>query len=469
MATATTTWESTHADTALRAFAARLGGELIRPGDAEYDAARAVWNGAYDRRPALVVRAADTIDVIRAVTFARERGLAVAVRSGGHSMAGHGTIDGGLVIDLSTMKGLSVDPERRVARVQPGLTWGEYAGQAQAYGLATSSGDMGSVGVGGLALGGGIGWLVRKHGLTIDSLLSVDVVTADGRLLTASADENPELFWALRGGGGNFGVATSFELQLQPVGPVLGGAVFYPAAGAKDLLQAYGCLALEARDELTTMAIVMQAPPLPFIPAEQHGRLVVAILVCYAGDLEDGQRAVAPLRALGAPIADVIGPMPYPALFALTAEGAVKGQHHAVRSMYLQHLDEAVLDTLLDHSQRMTSPLGMVQLRVLGGAMARVPADATAFAHRDKPYMLTLVNGWQDAAHSERHHAWVEQLWTALRPHASGVYVNFLADEGEARIREAYSPDTYQRLAAAKKAYDPTNFFRLNQNIKPLA
>src|SRR5581483_7961134 len=419
--------------------------------------------------PGLIVRAADAIDVIRAVNFAREQDLTLAVRSGGHSIAGHSAVDGGLMLDLSAMKGMHVDPERGVARVQPGVTWGEYARQAQEYGLATSSGDVATVGVGGLALGGGIGWMVRKYGLTIDHLLSVDVVTADGRLLTASETEHPDLFWGLRGGGGNFGIATSFELKLRPAGTVLGGAVFYSTERTQDVLRAYAAYASQAPDELTTITTVMPAPPLPFIPAALHGTPVIAVAVCYVGDLEVGQRVVAPLRALETPIADVIGPMPYPGMFALTEAATVKGWQHADRSAYLRTLDGDVLDAIAEYGQRPTSPASLAQVRVLGGAMARVPADATAFAHRDKPYMLTIINMWEPGLDPEPHRAWTKDFWRAVRPRAEGVYVNFLEDEGDARVREAYTPATYARLVALKQQYDPTNFFRLNQNIRPSA
>ena len=442
-------------------------GQVIGPGDPDYDAARKIRAANFDKFPALVARPADEIDVIRAVKFAREHRLAVAVRSGGHSFAGYSTVEGGLVIDLSGMKAITIDPERRVARVQPGLTWAEYAAAAHEYGLATSSGDVGSVGVGGLIMGGGIGWMVRKHGLTIDHLLSVDVVTADGRLVTASADEHPDLFWAVRGGGGNAGIATAFELQLHPAGTILGGAVFYAAADGQTVLREYLRYAHAAPDELSTQAMMMYAPPLPFIPQHLHGAPVIALLVAYNGDLAEGERVLAPLRSLANPLLDLIGPMPYPALFEITKEATIKGRGEELRSTYLHAVDDALLDTVLEHFLQATSPLNLVQWRVLGGAMARVPADATAFAHRDKPYMVTLIANWLDPRDSRPHLAWLERFWAAVRPFGSGVYVNFLGVEGEARIREAYPPETYRRLAAVKRRYDPTNFFRLNQNVTP--
>jgi FAD/FMN-containing dehydrogenase len=442
----------------------RLAGELIRPQDAAYDYSRRVWNTAYDRHPSLIVRARDAVDVMQAVRFARAYELPLAVRSGGHSMAGHGSVEGGIVVDLSLMKGMSVDPERRVAWAQPGLTWGEYAERADAYGLGTPSGDTASVGLGGLTLGGGIGYLVRKHGLTVDSLLSAEVVTADGRLLTASEAEHPDLFWALRGGGGNFGVVTGFEYRLHPVGTIYGGAVIHEATAEN--LQAYVRAAAGAPDEVSTIAFVMPAPPLPFIPAEKVGSLVLIILTCYAGDLAAAPAAVAPLRAIGTPVADVLAPMPYPALYQLAAEGAAS-RPHSVRSGFMTGFDREAAELIMASVRGLRSPFGGVQLRVLGGAMARVPADATAFAHRDKPLLVTLLNSWIDPAEAARQTAWTEESWRRLAPHTSGAYVNFLQDEGRSRIRDAYPSLTRQRLAAIKRRYDPTNLFRVNQNIRP--
>ncbi|MBV9169830.1 MAG: FAD-binding oxidoreductase [Chloroflexi bacterium] len=450
---------------AVRDLEAHLLGELIRPAHDDYDSARQVYNRSIQRHPALIARAADAADVIRTIQFAREQDLPLAIRSGSHSMAGHGTVDGGVVLDLGRMRGMSIDAERRVAWAQPGLTWGEYAQKASAFGLATSSGDTSSVGIGGLALGGGIGWMVRKHGLTIDNLLSVELATADGRLVRASANEHPDLFWALRGGGGNFGVATAFQFQLQPAGTVLGGAVIYPATRA--VVRGWADYALQAPDELTTIVFIMPAPPAPFIPPAEVGKLVAVVGVCYTGDLARGESVVAPLRHLGTPVADITGPMPYPALFALTQE-ATHPQPHAVRSGYVDAFDDALIDGLLEGAERIPAPTGIVQLRALGGAMARVPAEATAFAHRDKPYLATIVGGAVDPSDADRQREWTEDLWNnVLRPRAAGTYVNFLEDEGEERVREAYAPQTYARLAAVKRAYDPTNVFRLNQNVRP--
>jgi len=452
---------------AMWALALRLRGVLILPGDAGYEAARGVWNGAADRRPAIIVRCADVEDVVATVQFAREQSLEVSVRSGGHSFAGYGTNDGGLVIDLSLMKAITVDQEQRIARIEPGLTWGEVAGILQPSGLALTSGDTSSVGVGGLLLGGGIGWMLRKYGLTIDHLRAVELVTADGEILRASVGEHSELFWGLRGGGGNFGIATAFEVDLHQGGMVLGGAVFYDAAEAESILRTYAHYATAAPDELTTLATLMAAPPAPFIPQEKHGVPCVAIVVCYTGDLEEGPRVVAPLRQLGTPIADLISPMPYPAMFALTEKATIRGMQHAARSLFLKKFSDEVVHTIVEEVAAIMSPMTLVQIRVLGGAMSRVPANATAFVHRDKQALLMVSNFAPPAVDGAPARARTEQFWQSLRPYADGAYVNFLGDEGEQRIHEAYPPSTYERLAALKKRYDPTNMFHLNQNITP--
>jgi len=451
----------------MQELAASLQGELVLPDTPDYESTRGVWNGTTDRHPALIVRPVDVADVITAITFAREQGLEVSVRSGGHSMAGYGTNDGGLVIDLSLMKSITIDHERRIARIEPGLTWGEVASTLQPHGLALTSGDTSSVGVGGLLLGGGIGWMVRKYGLSIDRLRAVELVTAHGEFLRASAGEHTELFWGLRGGGGNFGVATAFEVDLHPAGMVLGGAVFYDAREAESIVRAYARYAAAAPDELTTIVTFMAAPPVPFIPPEKQGTAVVAIMVCYTGDLAEGAQIVAPLRTLGTPIADVIAPMPYPAMFAMTEEATIRGLQHAVRSLFLRTLSDEVIHTIVEEAAAIMSPMTIVQLRILGGAMSRVPVDATAFAHRDKQALVMAAKFALPSTYAEPARVRTEQIWQALRPYADGVYVNFLEDEGERRVHEAYPPATYARLAALKKGYDPTNLFHFNQNIPP--
>lgn len=451
---------------AVQALGDRLRGCLIRPGETGYESVRTIHNAAYQRNPRLIVQPADAGDVIAAVQFAREQGIPMAVHSGGHSIAGLSTSDA-MVLDFSGMRAVMVDLEHRTARVEPGATWGEVSAAAQEHGLAIPAGDTASVGVGGLTTGGGIGWLVRKHGLTIDNLLAAEIVTADGRFLRVSATEYPDLFWAVRGGGGNFGIVTAFEFQMHPVDMVVGGAIFYDAADGEAVLRGYADYASAAPDELTTIVFMMHAPPLPFIPPDKHGTPVIALGLVYAGDLDEGQRVVQPLRELATPIVDVTAPMPYPGIFMLTAEAEVKGHHSNVRSMFIDTLDDEAIGTILRHMNSISSPHGLIQIRVLGGAMERIPNDATAFSNRTQGIMLTAINVWLDRAESPIHHAWSDRFYEDMRPYAHGVYVNFLGDEGEGRIREAYSPATYRRLVALKNEYDPTNFFNLNQNIKP--
>ena len=448
----------------VNAFRAGLRGRIILPGDAEYDVARQVQNAVIDRRPAFIVRVADAADVVRSVAFARDAGLPLTVRGGGHSPAGHAVADGAVVVDFSEMRSLQVDPERRLALAEPGLTAGEYTQGAAAHGLATPLGDTASVGIAGLTLGGGVGWLARKHGLTIDHLVSVEIVTAGGDLLIASETSHPDLFWAVRGGGGNFGIATRFEYRLHPVDIVLGGALFLPAT--RDVLRGLVPIAASAPEELTTIALLMPAPALPFIPSGAHGRPTIAILLVHAGDIEDGQRAVAPFRALARPIADVVAPMPYPAIYNLTAQAGRRAPG-VQRSLLLDSLEDAKVDTILKRMAAPSSPMAMTQIRVLGGAMARVPVDATAFAHRNRPIMVTIITPFEDVAERDRHVAWAQDYADELGLRDAGAYANFLEDEGEIRVRAAYPAATYARLAAIKRRYDPANVFSANQNIRP--
>ena len=446
--------------TAIRELRESLFGELVLPGDERYDEARQIHNPSIDRRPAMIVRAADSIDVTRAIEFARSAGMQVAIRSGGHCLSGHSMIDDGMNIDLSGMKQVNVDQENRTAWVQPGATTADLVAAIEPYGLALTTGDTATVGIGGLTLGGGIGWLVRKYGLTIDSLLSVEMVTAHGRLVTASKKENPDLFWALRGGGGNFGIVTGFEFQLQQVGQVFGGVLILPAT--REVLSGYALYAPNAPDELTTITMVMHLPPLPFVPEDYHGKLAFVIFVCYVGDPDAGQVAMTPLRKLAAPIAEILGPMPYSALYNFTEIGAVP-HDSTIRSGYLHELSGDVIDILLEHATQNPMPMGLIQIRALGGAFADVPCDATAFAHRDKKFLLALIN----IGTGEAVERWVIDLWERVGPSTEGAYVNFLDDEGEARVREAYSPEHVARLAAIKRQYDPENVFNSNQNILP--
>jgi FAD/FMN-containing dehydrogenase len=446
------------------AFVAGLAGTAIRPEDAAYDEARQVHLAQVDRRPALIVRAANAGDVARTVVFAREIGLELAVRGGSHSLAGHSTSEGGIVLDLGGMKGLHIDPERRLAWAQPGLRAEEYTVAAAAHGLATPFGDTGSVGIGGLTLGGGIGWLVRKHGLAIDALVSVEIVTADGRLVTASETEHPDLFWAVRGGGGNFGVVTRFQYRLYPVAGIFGGALFMPAT--KAVLQALEPIAASAPEELTTISFLMAAPPAPFIPAEVVGQQTLAIMFVYDGDAEAGAAAIAPFRQVATPLAELTVPMPYPGIYEMLRDAEQRSPSTA-RSLFLSTLDDAAIDEILARHAAPSSPFAMTQIRILGGAMARVDASATAFAHRDAAVLVTILTPFMDPAELPIHTAWTQRYIDALRPNATGVYANFLEDEGEGRIREAYPTETYRRLAEVKRRYDPTNLFHMNQNITP--
>jgi FAD/FMN-containing dehydrogenase len=448
----------------LEAFEAGLRGSIVLPGSVDYDLARQVKSAQYDRRPALIVRAADAGDVARTVDLARESGLPLSVRGGAHSLAGFGTNDGGIVLDLGAMKGLLIDPEARTAWAQPGLTAGEYTVAAAAHGLATPFGDTASVGIGGLTLGGGIGWLVRKYGLTIDALLAVEIVTADGRQVTASADTHPDLFWAVRGGGGNFGVVTRFRFRLYPVGEILGGALFMPAT--PEVLRNLVPIAQAAPEELTTISFLMHVPPAPFVPAEQVGKLSLVVMFVWCGEADAGQAALEPFRQVAAPLFELVMPMPYPGIYQMLAE-AEKRAFGVHRSRFLTTIDDDPVDAILAAMAAPSSPRTMIQIRALGGAMARVPADATAFAHRDAPIMLLIITPYDDPATESVHSAWTRALFDALAPNDAGVYSNFLEAEGDARIRAAYPRGTYDRLAEIKRRYDPANLFRQNQNIRP--
>ncbi len=441
-----------------------LNGRVIAPDDAGFDKARTLFYGGFDRRPAVIVRAADETDVSHVVSLARETGMKLAVRSGGHSLAGHSVSEGGIVLDLSDMRALDIYPERRTAWAQTGLTAAEYTTAASAYGLATGFGDTGSVGIGGLTLGGGVGYLVRKYGLTIDDLLAAEIVTADGRLLRVDAETHPDLFWAIRGGGGNFGVATRFRFRLHEVDTIVGGMLILPAT--PDVIASFIAQAEAAPDELSTIANIMPAPPMPFLPAEYHGRLVMMAMLVYAGAVEAGQRAIAPFRALATPIADMVRPMRYPEIYPPEESGFHPTA--VARTMFVNRIDRDVAETILDHLRSSDAPMRVAQLRVLGGAMARVPIEATAFAHRKGRIMVNLAAFYQGPEDRVVREAWVSDFAAALHQGDSGAYVNFLGDEGEVRVRAAYPGATWERLAAIKARYDPTNLFRLNQNIPPM-
>ena len=444
-----------------------MQGELVWPGDADYDSGRTVWNVAVDRRPAVIVRAVDAEDVIAAVDFARGQGLSVAVRGGGHSNAGFGTCDGGVLIDLSRLKHIDIDPHSRRARVEPGLTWAQVASAAHAHGLALTSGNSGSVGVGGLLLGGGIGWMARKYGLAIDRLRAVELVTASGHFVRASATQHADLFWGLRGGGGNLGVATAFEVELHPGGTVLGGVPVFDVAQIEGVLPSLARLALAAPDELTTDTAIALAPPVPFIPAQWHGRPVMAVMLCYTGNLAEGERVIAPLRKLAEPIADTVAPLPYPALFQLTQQQSEERLRVNTRSYYLRPPHSRGLDALARLVPTLVSAESMVELKIAGGAVGRVPHSATAYAHRDTPVLVACLTGGPDAAGDGRRQELLQRFEAVMRPHATGSYVNAMGYDEADRSLDAYSPATYARLVALKRRYDPTNMFRHNQNVTP--
>jgi FAD/FMN-containing dehydrogenase len=448
-----------------RRLRAAVDGQVISPGDAAYDQARTPFYGGFDRHPLAIVRPTGPTEVAQVVTVARETGLELAVRGGGHSVAGHGVSDGGIVCDLSAMKGLELDPERRTAWAEAGLTAGEYTTAAAAHGLATGFGDTGSVGIGGITLGGGVGYLVRKHGLTIDDLLAAELVTEDGRLLCTDAETDPELFWAVRGGGGNFGIATRFKFRLHEVSTIVGGMLLLPATA--EVIAAFVAAAEAAPEELSTIANVLPAPPLPFVPPEHHGRLVVMAMLCHAGEVEAGQRAVAPFRALTTPVADLVRPMPYPEMYP--PEDPAFHPTAVSRTMFVDAVDHGVAETIVASLAASDAPMRAAQLRVLGGAMARVPADATAFAHRRSRIMVNLAAFYDGPADRAVREAWVADLAAALRQGDGGAYVGFLGDEGEAGVRRAYPGAIWGRLAAVKARYDPTNLFHCNQNIPPAA
>jgi FAD/FMN-containing dehydrogenase len=440
-----------------------FNGRVIRPGDATYDQARTVFYGGYDHRPVAIVRVKDATEVARGISIAHETGLDLAVRSGGHSNAGYGVSDGGIVLDLGQMKELNIDPAQHRAWAQPGLTAGEYTIAAAEHGLATGFGDTASVGIGGLTLGGGVGYLARKYGLTIDNLLAAEIVTADGQILQVNDETHPDLFWAIRGGGGNFGVVTRLQYRLQNVSSGIGGMLILPAS--PEIVASFVEAADAAPEELSTIANVMVAPPMPFLPPEAHGKLILMVLLFYTGDVEAGLRAVAPFRALATPLTDMLRPIHYPELYP--PEDPNYHPIAAGRTMFIDSLDLDDAKLIVDRLRASTAKMAVTQIRVLGGALARVSPDATAFAHRQRKIMVHVAALCASLAEAQVQEQWAEEYMAALRRDSIGAYVNFLAVEGTERVREAYPGLTWDRLAAVKRRYDPDNLFRLNQNIPP--
>ncbi len=439
-------------------------GQVFTPDDAGYGEAQRLFTPVYDRvRPAVIVQVAAAKDVAVVVRTARETGLDLAVRSGGHSAAGHSTTDGGIVLDVRALKGLDLDVASGTAWAGAGLTAAEYTTRTGAHGLATGFGDTGTVGLGGITLGGGIGFLVRKHGMTIDSLLAAEVVTAAGETLQVDHESHPDLFWAVRGGGGNFGVATRFRFRLQPIGNIVGGLLMLPATN--EVITGFIAEAESAPDELSTIANVMNAPPMPFIPEEQHGSLVVMALMAWCGEIGEGQKVMDRFRALAPPITDMLQEMPYSQIYMEEEE---EYRPLAVaRTMWTDDFDAAGANTILEHLRSSDAPMRVAQLRVLGGAMARVPNHATAFAHRDRKMMINVASFYEGPDDRPTREAWVEELAKALSNGDPGGYVGFLADEGDDRTRAAYPGPTWDRLRGIKSRYDPENLFRLNQNVPP--
>jgi FAD/FMN-containing dehydrogenase len=442
----------------------QLAGSVLAPLDATYDDARRVHNGLIDRRPALVVRCHGTADVQAAVRFARARGLEIAVRGGGHNVAGIAVCDGGLMIDLSPMRGVHVDPRARRARAQGGATWGDYNRETQLHGLASTGGVVSSTGVGGLTLGGGLGWLMGKHGMAVDNLRAVELVTATGEIVQTSAEEHPDLFWALRGGGGNFGVATWLEYELYPVGPtVIAGLVAHPFTAARDLLRFYRDFTASLPDDLTAFAGLLHAP-------DGSGAKLAALIVCHAGSLEAGAAAVAPVKRFGSPVMDVIGPMPYTAVNMMVDGGFPRGALNYWKSNFLSTLGDAAIDTMIEHFAGAPSPMSALLLEHFHGAATRVGLTETAFPHRAVGYNFLAVGEWMEASATAANIAWTREAYTAMAPHfAAGRYVNYLnveeMDQASA-VEAAFGPN-WKRLREVKRRYDPDNIFHLNQNIKP--
>ncbi len=452
---------------AVQSFAGRLHGELVRPGDAGYDEARSIWNAMIDKRPALIARCENADDVIAAINFARANDLLVAVRGCGHNIAGKAVCDGGLMIDLSPMNSVRVDPDTRTARVEPGASLADMDRETQASGLATPLGINSTTGVAGLTLGGGFGWLSRKYGMTVDNLLGVEIVTADGELRTASEEENPELVWAIRGGSGNFGVVTSFTFRLHEVGPeVLCGPIVYAAGDAPDVLRNLRDFNAQAPDEFAGWAVLRKAPPLPFLDESVVGTDVLIVVPFYAGGIEEGENVLAPLRAYGAPIGDGVGPNPYAGFQQAFDPLLTPGARNYWKSHNFRTLSDEAIDTAIDYAARVPTPLSEIFFGHVGGQMARVPSDATAYPHRDVAYVMNVHTRWEDPAQDEGCIAWAREFFEVMAPHAAGgSYVNFIS-EGEGKEGDAYG-DNYARLSAIKATYDPDNFFRVNQNIEP--
>ncbi len=459
---------STLASETIAQLGAQLQGRVLTAASPGYDAARTIWNAMIDCRPALIAQCANADDVVQCVRFARESGVALSVKSGGHNIAGNSLCNGGLVIDLSAMKAVEIDPAARTARVEPGVTLGEFDGEAQKHGLATPLGINSTTGVAGLTLGGGFGWLSRRLGLTIDNLVGADMVLANGEPVHVSDSSRPDLFWAIRGGGGNFGIVTSFEFRLHEVGPqVLSGMIFHPLDDAPKVLRFYRDFSAEAPEEFVCWAVMRQAPPAPFIPAEWHGREIVALAVCYSGSVEEGEQVIKPFRSYGTPIADVIAPNPYTGWQQALDPMLTAGMRNYWKTHDFRDLSDGLIDTLVDKARTLPDPQTDIALAQLGGAVSRVAHEATAYTHRDARYVMNVHGRWADPAKDAECVAWARDVFQAAAPYSTGgAYVNFMTQEEGDRVRAAYGTN-YDRLVTLKNLYDPENLFRVNQNIRP--
>jgi FAD/FMN-containing dehydrogenase len=455
-------------DTAIDTLGTQFAGMLVCPADAGYDEARGVWNAMIDKRPAVVAQCATVDDVIAAVAFGRDQGVPVAVRGGGHSAAGKGTCDGGIVVDLSPMKKVEVDADNRTVRAQGGVTWGEFDAATQEAGLATPGGVISTTGIAGLTLGGGFGWLTRRFGLSCDNLLSAEVVTADGRRVVASESSEPELFWGLRGGGGNFGVVTEFEYRLHEVGPlVLGGLIGWPLDRAAEVLAFHREQTRAVPDELGLTAAFVTAPPLPFVPEELQFKPAIVVIMCWSGDIDEGREVVKPWLELGPPI-QMVEAMPYTAMQTIQDDLAPPGRHSYWKSGYLAELTDDAIAAAAGVAADVPSPFSLAEIVLWGGAAGRVDADSTAFGERGARFLFNTVSMWEDPADTDANIKWARSFFDAMQPFASGgVYVNFLSEEGADRVRAAYGPEKFARLSKLKAEYDPTNLFGINQNIPP--
>lgn len=455
--------------TEVQSLRSKFYGALRSPDDESYADACNIWNGMIDKKPALIARCQGVADVMAALSFARERELLISVRGGGHNIAGTALCDDGVVIDLSQMKGIHIDAVKRRALVQPGVTWGQLDRETQVFGLAVPGGIVSSTGVAGLTLGGGNGWLARKYGLSCDNLLSADVLLAEGRLVTASTEQNADLFWGIRGRGGNFGIVTSFEYRLHPLGPeVMAGLVFYPQEKAQEVLNFYRDFAAKAPNELVTMSLLRKAPTADFLPKAIHGQPVVGIALCYAGSLEEAEKVILPLKTLGTPLVDLIKPMPFTDFQKMFDGGQPSGRHYYWKSEYLADISDNVIDASIAQAKQMTSPFSQVVFFQLSGAIAQRDEADTAATYREAAFIHIIAASWEDPRESDKHIQWTRKLWSEISPPSSGAgYANFhTQDEGEDRVRASYSSN-YERLVVLKDNYDPDNLFRVNQNIKP--